>query len=203
MGDATPNAEPRARRGARPITRARRSRAWGNAAAGFTAVCALAVSAYTAYLQRQQVKAQAWPVLSWDYAATTTDDTAEFAFVLRNSGVGPALARAIEVRVDGTPVRKWSEVLRAIMSPDTKRKYNAAISDVHGRVIAAGEKIEPFSPHDAELARALTSQANRIEVSLCYCSVLEDCWLLKGAGDRFDEPRSLRSCARPAVPFEN
>ena len=48
-------------------------RHWGNIAAGFSAACALAVSAYTAYLQRQQVKAQVWPILAWGLSATIDD----------------------------------------------------------------------------------------------------------------------------------
>ena len=123
-------------------------RHWGNVAAGFSAGCALALSAYTAYLQRQQVKAQVWPILTWGFSATTVDDAdagaarglagseadtvadsgsdvapagrlvPSFRFDLKNQGVGPALVRAMEVTYDDQPIRRWSELVPRLATAD-------------------------------------------------------------------------------------
>jgi hypothetical protein len=182
--------------------RVTRGRNWGNVAAGFTAICALAVSAYTAYLQRQQVKAQAWPRLSWDFESAR-GDKASFSFVLRNVGVGPALVRAVEVDLDGHPVRRWREVLDALAPSEPGHPSGSSTSDFHGRVLSAGETLRPFAPADPEAARVFISQASRVSVSLCYCSVLEDCWTLRAVGDRTEEAVAVARCTAPSVPFEN
>lgn len=47
-------------------------------------VSALFVSGYTAYVQRQQVRAAVWPILEYD-----TSDDPMIRFTLHNKGVGP------------------------------------------------------------------------------------------------------------------
>jgi hypothetical protein len=68
------------------------------AVAPLIAVLAVAVSAYTAYLQRQQVRAQVWPVLEYG-----TGNEPELRLWLANKGVGPALIRHVMVTVDDKP----------------------------------------------------------------------------------------------------
>jgi hypothetical protein len=198
-------------------------RHWGNIAAGFSAACALAVSAYTAFLQRQQVKAQVWPLLSWGIAASTGsahedggagDDAADaadaearrpsFKFELKNDGVGPAIVRAMEVTFDGKPIRRWVELLIGPTSllPD-HTDFDAHVSMTHSRVIAAGEEIAPFEPYGEEQARAMYAGFARVHVTLCYCSVLDDCWELQAEGFKDEpEPQPVRTCFKPRVSFE-
>ena len=52
---------------------------------GFLALC---VSGYTAYMQRQQVRAAVWPILQFD-----SSNAPDIHFTLANKGVGPALIR--------------------------------------------------------------------------------------------------------------
>src|ERR1043165_8879381 len=66
-------------------------------------VSALFVSAYTAYVQRQQVRAAVWPILEY-----STSNDPKIRFTLDNKGVGPAIVRHVVVRVDGEPVRNWN-----------------------------------------------------------------------------------------------
>ena len=41
-------------------------------------------------------------------------------------------------------------------------------------------------------------------MTICYCSVLEDCWRLRARGYNDDpEPVPVRACLRPEVPFED
>ncbi len=73
--------------------------------------CALCVSAYTAYVQRQQVRAAVWPILAFDSA------NGPIHFILANKGVGPAIIKNVIVKVDGEPVRNWKEALEKILGP--------------------------------------------------------------------------------------
>ncbi len=73
---------------------------------------ALFVSAYTAYMQRQQVRAAVWPILEFD-----TSNGPMIRFTVDNKGVGPAIIRHVAVKVDGQPVRDWNEALDKLVGP--------------------------------------------------------------------------------------
>jgi len=65
--------------------------------ASFVGILALAVSGYTAYEQRQQLRAQVWPYLQlWR-------SDVNVGFYITNQGTGPARIIAARVMVDGTP----------------------------------------------------------------------------------------------------
>ena len=200
----------------------RKERHWGNVAAGFSAACALAVSAYTAFLQRQQVKAQVWPILEWDTSTETGYDEStamadgggdagkvetippSFRFNVRNSGVGPALMRAMEVSLDGQPIRTWDGLFEGPTSlPMTKGLYRVSESYLHGAVVAAGELKKVFEPESENATKALLHGFSRIHVRLCYCSVLNDCWELEAEGLKDEpDPEPVSTCFKPRVPFE-
>src|SRR5438046_1878347 len=67
--------------------------------ATFVGLCALCVSGYTAYVQRQQVRAAVWPILEFD------SGNGPIRFILANKGVGPAIIKHVIVRVDDHPVK--------------------------------------------------------------------------------------------------
>ena len=83
----------------------RRVNRYETVVATLVGLCALGVSAYTAYVQRQQVRAAVWPILEFD------SSNAPIHFILANKGVGPAIIRHVIVNVDGQPVRNWKEAL--------------------------------------------------------------------------------------------
>jgi hypothetical protein len=76
---------------------------------GFLALC---VSGYTAYMQRQQVRAAVWPILQFD-----SSNAPDIHFTLANKGVGPAIIRNVIVKVDDQPVRNWREAMEKLLGP--------------------------------------------------------------------------------------
>src|SRR5437016_8383441 len=103
--------------------------------------CALCVSAYTAHVQRQQVRAAVWPILEFD------SGNGPIQFTLANKGVGPAIIRHVTLKVDGQPVRNWKEALEKILGPG---EHLGSESDMSGHVLAAGESMTVYTPHDPE-----------------------------------------------------
>src|SRR6516165_4998801 len=79
--------------------------------ATFIALLAVCVAGYTAYMQRQQVRAAVWPILEFD------SSTGPIQFTLANKGVGRAIIKHVIVRVDDQPVKNWAEVLQKILGP--------------------------------------------------------------------------------------
>jgi hypothetical protein len=149
-----------------------RERHWDALAAVVAALIgflALLVSGYTAYVQRQQVRAQVWPFLLIGYADP------DRSIIVMNKGVGPARVRAMRVTVDDQPKRDWNEVLQA-MGIDSDDKLTR--STVSGNVMSPGERIEAVQlPDAASYERFRLAAQKRMKITVCYCSTLEECWL--------------------------
>ena len=164
-------------------------------------LCALCVSAYTAYVQRQQVRAAVWPILEFD-----SSDTPDIHFTLANKGVGPAIIRHVTVMVDGQPVRNWKEALEKILGPG---EHLFSESDMSGHVFAAGESRTVFTPHDPENNPLNFDKSNplwvrmnkdrlRVSVEICYCSTLGECWTLRASGLIPSTTTETRRCQTPS-----
>jgi hypothetical protein len=170
--------------------------------ATFVGVCALCVSGYTAYMQRQQVRAAVWPILEFD-----SSNAPDIHFTLANKGVGPAIIRNVIVRVDGQPVRNWREALERILGP---AEHLGSESDMSGHVLAAGESMTVFTPRDAEnnplnfdrsnpLWVKLNKDRGRVTVEICYSSTLGECWTLRGSGMTPSNTTETRRCPSPSA----
>jgi hypothetical protein len=152
--------------------------------ATFIALLAVCVAGYTAYMQRQQVRAAVWPILEFD-----SSNGPDIHFTLSNKGVGPAIIRHVIVKVDDQPVKNWNALLDKLIGQGTHRFSE---SDMNGHVLAPNESMIVFTPHDPE-GKPLTDRSNplwmemnkdrgRISVEICYASTLGDCWTLHVSG---------------------
>ena len=148
---------------------------------GFLALC---VSGYTAYMQRQQVRAAVWPILEFD-----SSNGPDIHFTVANKGVGPAIIRHVIVKVDGQPMKDWNNVLDKFGVPGP---HHFSESDITGHVFAPNESMDVFTPRDeAEnvlndkskpLWVELNKDRGRVSVEICYSSTLGDCWILRAGG---------------------
>jgi hypothetical protein len=181
-------------------TETRRASRYDAVIATFVGFLALCVSAYTAYVQRQQVRAAVWPILEFD------SSNGPIHFTLANKGVGPAMIRDVIVMVDGQPVRNWKEALEKILGPG----YLFSESDMSFHVIAAGESRTVFTPHDAEnnplnfdksnpLWVKMNKERLRVSVEICYCSTLDECWTLRASGLTPSTTTETRDCQTPSA----
>src|SRR5262249_54760586 len=125
--------------------------------ATFIALLAVSVAGYTAYMQRQQVGGQVWPILEFE-----SSNGPVIHFTLSNKGVGTAIIRHIIVNVDDQPVKTWNEVLDKFLGPG-KHRYSE--SDMNGHVLAPNESMTVFTPHDPE-GNALTDRSNPLWVEM-------------------------------------
>jgi len=179
---------------------------YGAAVATFVGVCALFVSGYTAYVQRQQVRAAVWPILEFE-----SSNAPDIHFTLANKGVGPAIIRHVVVTVDGERMVNWRQVFEKLLGPGT---HHAAESDMGGRVLAAGESLTVIAPHDPENNPLNFDQSNplwiemnkdreRIAVEICYGSTLGEYWTLRSGGKSRSTTTQVRSCpSQSATSFQ-
>jgi hypothetical protein len=169
-------------------------RARWNAVAAIVAsligLMALLVSGYTAYVQRQQVRAQVWPFL------IVGNYDPEYAIKVLNKGVGPAIVRSVQFWVDDKPQPDWKHVLTAL---DTSTKDNL-ISTLSGNVLSPGETVTAIKMSDSDVYhRVRDAMRSRAAMEICFCSTLDECWLYSDRvrGERPTQ-RFVESC--PAVP---
>lgn len=150
---------------------------------------ALGVSAYTAYVQRQQVRAQVWPVLEYG-----SDNEPGLRLWLANKGVGPAFIRHVLVTVDGKAIPNWRDAMELLLGPG---KYSYAQSNISHRVLSPGETLSILSPRfeggsQNPLWVRFNKERLRVGLEVCYCSTLGECWTLVapvGQPERTDETR--------------
>jgi hypothetical protein len=158
--------------------------------------CALCVSGYTAYMQRQQVRGAVWPILQFD------SSNGPIRFTLANKGVGPAIIKHVIVKVDDQPVKNWVEVLDKLLGPGY---HPGESSDMGSHVFSAGESINVFTPHDDArnpipfdksnpLWAKLNAGRSRVTVEICYCSTLGECWTVRGGGTTPNTTTATRRC---------
>ena len=172
-------------------------------AVGFLALC---VSGYTAYMQRQQVRAAVWPILEFD-----SSNAPDIHFTLANKGVGPALIRHVLVKVDDQPVKNWREAMGKLLGPG---EHLFSESDMNGHVFAAGESMTVFTPRDPNNDPLIFDKSNplwvtmnkerfRVTAEICYCSTLGECWSLRGGGSGPGNTTETRNCPAPsAITFQ-
>lgn len=147
-----------------------RRREWDGLAAVIAALVgllALCVSGYTAWLQRQQVRAQVWPYLEPGMSSSKRKVT------LFNKGVGPALIRSVKISVDGKPQRNWPAVFSAL---GLNYDHHIPYSTINGVVVPANDHIDQLVFPTAEDFDLFVRQIKRVDLQLCYCSTLEECW---------------------------
>ena len=179
----------------------RRASRYDAVIATLVGLCALCVSAYTAHVQRQQVRAAVWPILEFDSA------NGPIHFILANKGVGPAIIKNVIVKVDGEPVRNWKEALEKILGPG---EHLGSESDMSGRVLAAGESMTVSTPRDPEnnplnfdksnpLWVKMNKERLRLTVEICYCSTLDESWTLHAGGLTPSTTTETRRCPSPSA----
>jgi hypothetical protein len=130
---------------------------------------ALGVSGYTAYIQRQQVRAQVWP---WLVAG---NNDMNYSMEVYNKGVGPAIVRSAQVFVDDKPQPDWTHVLEslAIAKP---REYSQAT--INPNVMSPGEVLPMIRFHEKDAWERFRAAAHdRMAMNICFCSTLNECWM--------------------------
>jgi hypothetical protein len=164
------------------------------------ALAALVVSAVSLYIsQRQtqvmdrQLAATVWPAVQYSTSNLHGGEPV-IAMSLENAGVGPARIHSFRVAHHGEEVADLTDFVTQCCAPEDIL-VRTITSAVEGRILPAGQTIDAFllpaEDNDPEVFHRLDRVRGELDVQLCYCSVLEECWeVSRGEG----EPRAVRSC---------
>jgi hypothetical protein len=150
--------------------------------------------------QERLLAASTWPYLRYDSSNAGGDGTRTISFNLANNGVGPARIRSFDLRYHGKSMRNSHELLRECCLQDAAQAVpRTTVSTVRRRVLAPNEEVAflrvPLQESSAAAWQVLNREAFSVQLRVCYCSVLEDCWMLDTGKP---EPEPVKAC--PATP---
>jgi hypothetical protein len=140
-------------------------------------------------LLRSQERALVWPHVS----ARPSYSAQGFRFVAKNKGLGPALVRNVTLKVDGKPVENWQGVI-GVMLGDNAKAYGwdkVQVNELADTILDASESVNLFGIGWDPTTSAAFQSGNRISVEICYCSVLDDCWISQTGLDHMRVSRCL------------
>ena len=167
----------------------------------FVGACALlisAVSLFMAYrsnqLQDRMLEASIWPYLDWEDSNFDEQRRVEqISMGFKNVGVGPARIESLQLIYKGQPLVDFKDMVQACCKDETAplKHWSSQTSEINPAVIAAHDEIRFFAIDKNEQNAAFWDKLNQERFNLvaqvCYCSVLEDCWLFdssKGTPDK-------------------
>lgn len=163
------------------------------------AVCISAIAAaaagYQTFVINQQFSATVWPYL----ALNDTYEPGRVQFRLENDGLGPAIVRSANISVDGRTVNTWTTVIKSFPLPHHTHLIGSLSSVSDGEVVRAGDSKILLDLHGPALQpKAIFDfqKARRISVNICYCSLLQQCWLVHLLSEE-SNPRPVRTCPKP------
>ncbi|MBV8723846.1 MAG: hypothetical protein JO078_04755 [Candidatus Eremiobacteraeota bacterium] len=168
-------------------------------------------SAYQTYVIRKQFSATVWPYLTF---VTSSSTDRYFEVDIDNAGIGPALIFSAVITRDGRVIQRppgansQPAIAGAIQSErmEAKADEDAAKAHVHGNssmtastifpgdVISAGQKLELLRVEGKFFTRRVLADARRIDLKLCYCSLLGDCWT-KRFWEPSVQPHAVKACS--------
>jgi hypothetical protein len=186
-------------------------------AALFVSAVSLWIGIRTEQANEHLVAASSWPYLYVESSNANPDGAKVIHMDVINSGVGPAKVESFEVFWNG---RAWPSAEPLVQACCHYRPFNPA-TDLGGNrtlileggvqrtVIRAGETRNfvtlPLAPDDADVWYALNKARQTMSYSVCYCSVLDECWIgkfgaISPSADQL-RPQRVKACPTPTTPF--
>ena len=150
---------------------------------------------------RDETRFQVWPFIS----IGTRYSSEGFRIGVENKGVGPARIRDVRFYFDGEllEARSQGELLNEpvarTLGEEEKFDYGQyRMSDPEGGVMSADESTDLFSVPWNETTRRVRRLVGiwqeRLFISVCYCSLYDDCWVAELNGG---EPGEVPACPAP------
>jgi hypothetical protein len=192
---------------------------FGHALELAVALAALVTSVTSIWLSLSQgddmarlVQAQSWPYLEYESSNTADNGAPEIDISVRNAGVGPAKVKSVSISYEGKPVRGWAALVAACCVPkETPREAlnlpaltdNRMISGkLISRVLRASDSVPllhlPKTDVNAPLWTKLDDARFKLQLSVCYCSVFDECWI---SDLRSTTQQPVKTCPVDPVPY--
>ena len=145
------------------------------------ALCALIISSlataaswWQSRIVAEQLSSQVWPYLTF----STMYDPQYLSVEVVNDGLGPAIIRSAVLTVDGTPYPDPAVAFLHVFKPE-RGSFGSQITGLSpGSVVRASGSAKLFRLNAPWAARQYAAAVGRVDFRICYCSLLENCWLI-------------------------
>jgi hypothetical protein len=161
------------------------------------AVISLLVSLRQSRIMDRQLAASVWPHLQYDTGNQSDDGKSVVRFEVENAGVGPAVIHSMSLRYKDEPVRNITDLVNLCCNDllQSVGKPSWETDTIHDHVMIAGHSrdflVLTDTPNNALYWKRLNVERLNVHVKVCYCSVLDQCWMLDS---EINEQKSLPSC---------
>jgi hypothetical protein len=141
------------------------------------ALCALALSVTESVERRNHDRLSVRPHLDFGRSHSTNPKKPKLEYYWVNNGLGPAYFRWLRVEVDGHALRTWAEFTKQLALPNPGEftwyvpSEDAAIRTNLSRTL--------FKTINAMNVHSILNTKKKINLSVCYCSAYEECWVTK------------------------
>ena len=179
--------------------------------AATTAIIVSIAALFVAWDQSQVMRAQqhaaVWPMINATVTLDNSEDEHFLSLDIQNVGVGPALIKHSEVRVNGTPIKTFEQFDQRVLGPISNQNRTIQASSLSG-ILGNGEKRaalkiswqknEQTSSKFAEITMSfLVEDGTDINMEICYCSVFDKCWMTNNV--QIAEPHPVEECPEMVV----
>lgn len=192
--------------------------------AGAVVVISLAslfTTVYQSIVMRRTLEASVWPRVEWENSNYDEGRRVNaITFALANNGVGPARIARVEVRfkgerlgsqqallgkccVDGATPEARTAILQALRQRGGVMIFTSTLD---GTALTPGQKRLLFvfeRPLDDSPAIDLWNRLNEfrdeVDLTVCYCSVFDDCWIARARAYR-QTTESVSRCPSGRTP---
>lgn len=179
-------------------------------AAGIVSLVSLWLGLHSAHSMEKLVAANSYPYLEMMRSMSTLEKDPETGlprkrveYMLVNNGIGPARIEWVELKYKGKPMADIDALLSACCA--MTQKVDFAMNrrgNVAGALVRAGDMMSMFAADQPGSNNPMFDALHRsmpdIEVSACYCSVFDECYLRDRDAKK---PQAVEQCTPPAVPF--
>jgi hypothetical protein len=166
-----------------------------------TSISSIAIAVHHGRIMDKLVEANSVPYMQGGFSDVTLDGKDVLSLDLLNRGVGPAHERSLRVRIGNRYVKSLDELVSASLGPEQALKSKGVLHPIWNRVrtrfIPGGQMQSVFriakTPENSQYWEPLAKDADRWDIEFCYCSVFEECWVVRGV---WQEPEHIKQCRR-------
>lgn len=153
-----------------------------------------------AQMEREHARLSVLPSVFVYTGSHVGDAEGSFWIGAVNQGIGPASIEGMTVSIDGDVKKTWAQMVatgtdeQVFIGGSNRNVDSVAFTDIDpGVLLPADARVEAIKlegmPEIATILRDVLS--NRVEVSVCYCSLYRDCWTVNNVRTR---PEPVKSC---------
>jgi hypothetical protein len=181
---------------------------WLDMLVGLSAIMISVISLWVAVqhgkTMEHMVEATTWPYLEFGTSNLQPDGGAKTSLFVQNNGVGPAKIESFELSYKGKPLANGADLLNACCVPPGGQRPHYVSGTVLDKVVPAKDGILIFRENSEEMTPEQHAQMNAarkdLRAHICFCSVLEECWIRDSAERKAVK---TKSCPEPKVPYND